>query len=80
MHDLRSVRKYKYGTNTLCRMCSVDNETVYHIVNECPQIARNEVIENIFTSNIEELQEIAERCVEFEKKVDAKEKENITVG
>ena len=78
--DLRSVRKYKYGTNTLCRMCSVDNETVYHIVNECPQIARNEVIENIFTSNIEELQEIAERCVEFEKKVDAKEKENITVG
>ena len=67
--DLRSVRKYSY-TDTSCRLCQQDTETVEHVVNVCPQIERTHQIKNIFTNKCEELSEIAKRCILFDTKVD----------
>lgn len=65
--NLRAVRKYEHGENTICRLCGGEDETVCHVVNNCPSIQRNRVINNIYTSNCNELREIATRCISFSK-------------
>ena len=69
--DLKAVRKYKYGNDTMCRLCSQEPETIEHVVNDCTAIDRTCLIDNVFTINCEELDEIAKRCIEFDNKVDA---------
>ena len=67
--DLRGVRKYMYGDNSSCRLCQADNETVNHVVNSCSAVGEPGCID-IYTTDVDELREIARRCVEFEEKVE----------
>ena len=67
--DLRGVRRYMYD-NADCRLCQAGEETVEHIVNECPKISRTVHVANIYTTDCEELRIIAKRCLEFDAKVD----------
>ena len=46
--DLRGVREYTYGENTLCRLCHAEDETVEHVVNNCNELERSRKINNIF--------------------------------
>ena len=68
--DLRTVRRYTYGDLVMCRLCSTEEETVEHVVNNCPEIIHPTRICNIFTTAIEELSQIAKRCIDFDAKVD----------
>ena len=68
--DLKGVRTYIYGDNTECRLCGSDLETVEHVVNDCPEISRAGPIEDIFTTDCEILKVVAERCLEFDSKVE----------
>ena len=68
--DLRGVREYMYGDNNMCRLCGAETESVEHVVNLCPEITRTTQIEHIFTTNCKELREVAERCLEFDQKID----------
>jgi hypothetical protein len=70
--DLRGVRKFAYGDNKSCRLCLERTETVEHVVNECPSIERSQLISNIFTTECNELKEIARRCIDFDTKVEAR--------
>ena len=63
--DLRTIRKYQYGENSVCRLCKSEDETVAHIVNACPNISRDVEVPNVYTSNCEQLQKVADRCAEF---------------
>ena len=63
--DLRTVRKYRYGEESLCRLCGLEDETVPHIVNTCPSIPREMEVPNVYTSNCEQLQKVADRCAKF---------------
>ena len=36
----------------------------------CPEITRTTQIEHIFTTKSKELREVAERCLEFDQKID----------
>ena len=62
--DIKTVRKYWYS-DTECRLCRNQDETVHHIVNECPRVQRNSTIANMFTNCMEEMEEIADRCIQF---------------
>ena len=74
--DLKSVRKYKYGISPTCRLCGLQGEeTVSHVVNTCPKVSRTGVVPNVYTTNCEQLQEVARRCIEFSQKLD--EQENV---
>ena len=70
--DLRSIRKYMYGERNECRLCRTEPETPEHVVNRCPEINRSNQVTDIFTTNCEELKKVAERCIEFDSKVDDK--------
>ena len=48
-YDLKTLRKYNYEDgDVMCRLCSVEEETVEHIVNRCDLIS-NDHVENIFS-------------------------------
>lgn len=70
--NLRGVRKYAYQENN-CRLCGINPETVEHVVNVCPKIERTHQIDNVYTTNCEELAEIANRCIRFDSNVEAME-------
>ena len=67
--NLRGVRKYMYGENTSCRLCPGGTETVDHVVNYCAEISHPQYI-SVFTTDIDELREIARRCIDFDDKLD----------
>jgi hypothetical protein len=73
--DLRCVRKYKYGDSTLCRLCQNGEETIEHVLNDCVHIERTTKINNHLTTNPEELPEVANRCLAFDKKIEELDKE-----
>ena len=73
--DLRGVRSYKYGTDKTCRLCKSGEETVEHVVNECTSMEHQHKFGNISTSNCDELNEIARRCLDFDRRVDDLETE-----
>ena len=66
--DLKTVRKYWYN-DRLCRLCGKSEEDVDHIVNFCELIPRTLLVTDLFTKNIDEMTEIAERCTLFASKV-----------
>ena len=68
--DLRGVREYMYGDNNTCRLCGTEAETVEHVTNRCPEITRTFHIQDVFTTNGEEVREVAQRCLQFDHKVD----------
>ena len=68
--DLRAVRKYMYGVNSSCRLCSKEPESVEHVVIHCTKIERNQCV-NIFTVEIDELKEVSKRCVMFDEKMES---------
>ena len=75
--DLRGVREYTYGDNTLCRLCHAEDETVEHVVNNCNELERSRKINNIFTTECEDLKEMAVRCIAFDDKLDEINTSNI---
>ena len=72
--DIKTVRKYWY-TDSVCRLCQQDEETIHHILNVCGSISRTSGLLHEFTDNMEEMEQIADRCIQFENKV--REMENI---
>ena len=70
--DLRGVRTYMYGDNTDCRLCHCECETLEHVVNVCPEVNRSSPIPNIYTADYEIQREVAQRCLEFDSKVEEK--------
>lgn len=48
--DIKTLRKYKYGSDILCRLCGKEDENVIHIVNSCCNISRTFSIENIYST------------------------------
>ena len=71
--DLRGHRKYKYGENKSCRLCSGGTEDVNHVVNECSAISRQGGILDILTTDCDELLEVSKRCLDFDTQVDEAE-------
>ena len=67
--DLRGVRSYMYGENTLCRLCHEEDETVEHVVNNCKIVDRERQID-INSAKCEELKEVAQRYVKFKEMVE----------
>ena len=62
--DVKTVRKYWY-TDSLCRLCENQEETVLHVVNECPSIPRDTLVDNPYTNCLQQMEQIAVRCVRF---------------
>ena len=54
----------------MCRLCGIETESVEHVVNVCQEITRTIQVEDIFTTDFVELREVAQRCLEFDQKVD----------
>ena len=67
--DLRTVRKYRYGENSKCRLCGYEDESISHVVNKCERIKRTDEIPDVFTKDCTQLREIAQRCITFEELV-----------
>ena len=63
--DVRAVRKYWYSDDS-CRLCHKNQESVDHIVNHCELIPRDGMILDITTNKLEEMEAIADRCIQFE--------------
>ena len=74
--DVKSVRKYWYD-DTSCRLCGHVEEDAEHVVNNCVKIDRTDTVD-IFSDNINEMEKIAERCLNFATLV--KELENVSGG
>ena len=75
--DVKTVRKYKYGEDKTCRLCLLSEENAEHIVNDCISIPRTSMINNVFTSDIHEMELIAERCVTFTALAKEIEEQNV---
>ena len=75
--DLRTIRKYQHGDNSKCRLCDTEDETLAHVVNRCPDIQRETLIPNLYCSDSNLLQEIADRCVNFMEHVKEKDDNNV---
>ena len=67
--DLRSHRRYKYGDNSSCRLCGHNDESVEHVVNECPAVHRERTV-NVRDSDNDELMEMSRRCILFDELVE----------
>ena len=64
--DLKTLRKYSYEDgDVMCRLCSVEEETVEHIVNRCDLISRDDHVENIFSELKEDVVKVVARMKEF---------------
>ena len=62
--DIKTVRKYWYN-DTVCRLCQNSDETLHHIINDCPRVQRNSTITDMYTTNMQDMEQIADRCVQF---------------
>jgi hypothetical protein len=68
--DLRGHRKYKYGTKTSCRLCEGETESVEHVVNKCPMVAREGGAMDFLGNDYDQLLEASRRCINFDAQVD----------
>ena len=66
--DFKMCRKHVYN-DTCCRLCGSVNEDVHHVINICPMVTRNSCFRSLFYNNMVDAREIANRCIEFTKKV-----------
>ena len=57
----------------LCRLCLKSNETVEHIVNQCEEIERTVVVQNVFSLLREDIEVVLSRIKTFVKLVGDKE-------
>ena len=67
--DLRAVRRYKYGTNNMCRLCSQDQESVEQIVNDCTKLHRLKTY-NVKTTDPDELLQISNIVLKFDELIE----------
>ena len=72
--DLKTIRKYWYSDST-CRLCEQEDETVDHVVNICRSIPRSSTINNLYTNSVKQMELVAERCLLFAEMV--KERESV---
>jgi hypothetical protein len=67
--DLKTTRHYAYS-DTICRLCKQNEEDIDHVVNICPKVTRTNPIRNVSTTiDIKDLEEIAERYLDFTNKI-----------
>ena len=66
--DLRAVRYYMQGEDTLCRLCHEEDETIDHVVNNCRMINRKRRID-IDSTECEVLREVAQLYSKFKEMV-----------
>ena len=67
--DIKAVRKYQYH-DTICRLCGQTDEDIEHVVNICPSVSRSTSTIDISTTDIIQLEEIAQRYLDFNSKVE----------
>ena len=71
--DIKTMRKYNYEDgDVLCRLCGNEEETLDHIVNECPSISRNCQVKDILSGQKEEIADVLSRVKEFNRLADEK--------
>ena len=71
--DIKTMRKYNYEDgDVLCRLCGNEEETLDHIVNECPNISRNCQVKDILSGQKEEIADVLSRVKEFNRLADEK--------
>ena len=66
--DLRAVRYYMHGEDTLGRLCQEEDETIDHVVNNCRMINRKRRID-IDSTECEVLREVAQLYSKFKEMV-----------
>ena len=75
--DLKTVRKYQYDDNTICRLCETEDETLTHVVNKCPDVPREMELPNVYTTNCDQLKQIAARLSRFYELIDSRQDEAV---
>ena len=70
--DLKAVRKYQYGEDTMCRLCNSEEETAAHVINNCSDVPREMEIPNVYTTNCDQLRQIAVRLSKFYDLIDSR--------
>ena len=73
--DLKAVRQYQYGEETMCRLCKSEEETATHVINSCPNVPREMEIPNVYTTNCDQLRQIAVRLSKFYDLIDSRHDE-----
>ena len=64
--DVKTLRKYSYETgDTLCRLCTKEEETVDHIVNKCERIYRSTTISDVNSLEREDQETVVTRVKQF---------------
>ena len=69
IYDFKASRRYQYGSDLACRLCSKCVEDVDHVINKCELIDNNKKI-NIYSNEIEVINEIVKRTKQFTNKVE----------
>ena len=62
--DVKEVRKYKYQ-DVECRLCGENGENIEHIVNKCELITKTYNIDNIYSPEVENVEEVVRRYRDF---------------
>ena len=77
--DVKSCQSHKYGDNLQCRCCSASEETLDHVLCECPALADPCNVGDEFSEDMNVLERVVRRTQEFLDKVDS-ENEDGEVG
>lgn len=71
--DIKVMRPYQYGDNTLCRVCNASDESLNHIINFCSEIAILPFISNIFSLDTENVKMVVQRLNLWFSKIENRE-------
>ena len=71
--DIKVMRPYQYGDNTLCRVCNESDESLNHIINFCSEIAILPFISNIFSLDTENVKMVVQRLNLWFSKIENRE-------
>ena len=76
--DVKDLHRYKYGKDTLCRCCGVQDETLNHVLMECSNLDSEPCSENDeFSDELEVLKIVVHRVEEFVTKIDIEEDDEV---
>ena len=72
--DIKDIQRYKYGDNLRCRCCEISNETLVHVLSECPALTCHPCSNgDEYSDDLHVLEKVVIRVQEFLDKVDAQE-------
>ena len=69
--DVKELHRYKYGDNQTCRCCEDNEETVGHMLKECPGLVSDSCEEgDEYSEDLDVLKKVVCRIEEFVDKID----------